>query len=34
MKKAIEIKGITKEYKDFTLGEVHAEIPCGLVQVA
>lgn len=29
MKHAIEIKGITKQYKDFTLGEVHAIIPCG-----
>lgn len=29
MKNAIEIKGITKEYKDFKLGEVYAEIPCG-----
>ncbi|MBR1592511.1 MAG: ABC transporter ATP-binding protein [Ruminococcus sp.] len=29
MKNAIEIKGIKKKYKDFTLGEIHAEIPCG-----
>jgi len=29
MKNVIEIKGIKKKYKDFTLGEIHAEIPCG-----
>ncbi len=29
MKNAIELNGITKKYKDFTLGEIHAEIPCG-----
>lgn len=29
MKNAIKINGITKKYKDFTLGEVHAEIPRG-----
>ncbi len=29
MNNAIEINGITKKYKDFTLGEIKAEIPCG-----
>ena len=29
MNNAVEINGITKKYKDFTLGEVHAVIPCG-----
>ena len=29
MNNAVEINGITKQYKDFTLGEVHAVIPCG-----
>ncbi len=29
MKNVIEIKGITKHYKDFTLGGVDAVIPCG-----
>lgn len=29
MNNAVEIRGITKQYKDFTLGEVHAVIPCG-----
>ena len=29
MKYAISINGITKTYKDFTLGEIRANIPCG-----
>ncbi|MBR6835712.1 MAG: ATP-binding cassette domain-containing protein, partial [Oscillospiraceae bacterium] len=29
MKNAVEIKGITRYYKNFTLGEVNASIPCG-----
>ena len=29
MNNAIEINGITKEYKDFKLGEVQASVPCG-----
>ena len=29
MNNAVEINGITKKYKDFTLGEVHAVTPCG-----
>ncbi len=29
MKNAVEIKGITRNYKNFTLGEVNASIPCG-----
>ncbi|HAG14472.1 MAG TPA: ABC transporter ATP-binding protein [Ruminococcus sp.] len=29
MNNAIEINGITKKYKDFTLGAIHAVIPCG-----
>lgn len=29
MNHVIEIKGLTKNYKDFTLGEISAEIPCG-----
>ena len=29
MDNAIEMKGITKKYKDFTLGEITASIPCG-----
>lgn len=29
MKNVIEIKNITKKYKNFTLGEINAEIPCG-----
>ncbi|MBO7474241.1 MAG: ABC transporter ATP-binding protein [Ruminococcus sp.] len=29
MKNVIEIKGITKKYKNFKLGEIQAEIPCG-----
>ncbi|MBR1863747.1 MAG: ABC transporter ATP-binding protein [Ruminococcus sp.] len=29
MKNAVEIKGLTKKYKDFTLGELDLSIPCG-----
>ncbi len=29
MKNVIEIKNITKKYKNFKLGEINAEIPCG-----
>ena len=29
MDKAVEIKGITKKYKGFTLGEIDTVIPCG-----
>ncbi|MCR5806232.1 MAG: ABC transporter ATP-binding protein [Oscillospiraceae bacterium] len=29
MDNAIEMKGITKKYKDFTLGEITTAIPCG-----
>lgn len=29
MNNAIEINSITKNYKDFTLGEVQAAVPCG-----
>lgn len=29
MENAVEIKGLTKKYKDFTMGEINVNIPCG-----
>lgn len=29
MKNAIKLENVTKKYKDFTLGEINLEIPCG-----